>query len=307
MIVPKEFCAIPRGKFRAKKLGAAEVEYICDQESIDRVIEDRNKRGQPLCFDYNHQMLYGGDASAAGWSGIQARSDGIWCVNCDWTPKAQAHFANKEYRYFSPVFVSDAENRVTELFNIALTNTPAMLQQKPLIELSSVPQTGLAILGAIDMEMTALLAALSAKEPEQIVDLVKALRAGDVAAQAKIATLSAENKALQAQVAEVMARSEQAEKQALIIANSTKIVPALAEFWAKQPLETLKAYLSAAPDVVAPRSDAVKQPNKDGNADIAACSALKGRPTKSLTEAEWTLLHRVDPAEYERRANERHE
>lgn len=126
---------------------------------------------KPIPVDYDHQIdmavKNGQPAPAAGWiKQLQARSDGLWGL-IEWTSKASAHLAAKEYRYLSPVFNHTPSGEVTRVLQAALTNNPALeltalasaqgadLQaQDPMVELHSL--LGL----AADADMAAIIQAV---------------------------------------------------------------------------------------------------------------------------------------------------
>ena len=88
---------------------------------------------QDLPVDYDHQTHFaaiqgvGGRAPAAGWiKRLTAEDDGVY-VDVEWTGPASAQLKAKEYRYVSPLFGFDsATGLVTRIFNVGLTNTPAI-------------------------------------------------------------------------------------------------------------------------------------------------------------------------------------
>ena len=122
---------------------------------------------KPIPVDYDHQIdmavKNGQPAPAAGWiNHLESRVDGLWGF-VEWTAKASAHLAAKEYRYLSPVFNHTPSGEVTRVLRAALTNNPAleltalasaqgadMQSQDPLVELRSL--LGL----ANDSDMTAI-------------------------------------------------------------------------------------------------------------------------------------------------------
>ena len=106
----------------------------------DRIVAEWQRQGNDLPLDYGHGMAAGTDAAdpaeagkAAGWFALEARDDGLWAVRVRWTEAAAAKLSAKEYRYFSPWIALDDDGRVAELFNLALTNIPATLNQRPLM------------------------------------------------------------------------------------------------------------------------------------------------------------------------------
>jgi phage I-like protein len=81
-------------------------------------------------IDYDHQIdnapKNGQPAVAAGWiTQLEARESGVWGL-VEWTEKAWAHIAAREYRYLSPVFNHTPGGEVTRLLRAALTNRPAL-------------------------------------------------------------------------------------------------------------------------------------------------------------------------------------
>lgn len=94
--------------------------------------------------DYEHQTEFapknGQPAPAAGWiKAMEARPDGIW-AQVDWTERAAAHIAAREYRAVSPVFYHDVKGHVGRIESVALTNVPN-LNLKALNRRDSHPQT----------------------------------------------------------------------------------------------------------------------------------------------------------------------
>ena len=85
---------------------------------------------KPIPVDYDHQIdmvvKNGQPALAAGWiKQLESRADGLWGL-VEWTAKASAHVAAKEYRYLSPVFNFTPSGEVTRVLRAALTNNPAL-------------------------------------------------------------------------------------------------------------------------------------------------------------------------------------
>lgn len=98
------------------------------------IIEATKRRfgKRQIVIDYEHQAVHarrnGKPAPAAGWIvGLEARDDGVW-GRVEWTGKAAAHIAAREYRYLSPVFFHDETGRLMSLHSAALTNTPNLDQ-----------------------------------------------------------------------------------------------------------------------------------------------------------------------------------
>lgn len=129
-IAPAEIQVLPYGLTESPK-GT----FLLDEEAAQAVIADFDAWSNDMVIDYEHQTLSGGEAPAAGWIKklVDKGKDGVWAA-VEWTQKAAAYIAAKEYRYVSPVFLKRlSDNRVVSLFNVALTNEPAIDGMVPLI------------------------------------------------------------------------------------------------------------------------------------------------------------------------------
>lgn len=129
---PGEFLLFRAG---TNSVDAGEKAYIVDDAAAASVLEAFKAHGADLVIDYEHQTLGmhkgvdyrspDGTAPAAGW--IKALrwepARGI-IAQVEWTKKAQQLIADREYRYFSPVYYTDEDNRLVEVENVALTNWP---------------------------------------------------------------------------------------------------------------------------------------------------------------------------------------
>jgi len=112
-----------------------DVEFLVDEPAFDLIRQEIQARGNEVHFDYEHASLETHAAPAAGWikelkwdpaRGILAR--------VEWTDQAAQYLANKEYRYFSPVFyIRKKDNRVCDLDSVALTNRPRTHHLTPLV------------------------------------------------------------------------------------------------------------------------------------------------------------------------------
>ncbi len=82
-----------------------------------------------LPIDYEHQSVdadqKNGPAPAAGWiHELELREDGVW-GRVEWTDRAAAMIAQREYRYVSPVFqYRPKTGRVVRLLGAGLTHAP---------------------------------------------------------------------------------------------------------------------------------------------------------------------------------------
>lgn len=83
-------------------------------------------RGQPMVIDYEHanHLRSGEPMPAAGWvHALENRNGEIW-GQTEWTDRAAAMIAAREYRFLSPVFRFDEAGQITQLLDAGLTNKP---------------------------------------------------------------------------------------------------------------------------------------------------------------------------------------
>lgn len=101
--------------------------FVDDPQAVMRETQKRKGKAK-LLVDYDHQsetvQANAARAEAAGWiSGLQSRDSGIWAF-VEWTEKAAAHIAAKEYRYLSPAFIHDHAGRISHIISVGLVNSP---------------------------------------------------------------------------------------------------------------------------------------------------------------------------------------
>jgi phage I-like protein len=303
----------PPTEFQVFKAGAFETTkglFLCDADSIASILKCAADYGNELCLDYNHGMADGWpvdpalSGKAAGWFALEDRgageSGGLWAVNVRWTPAAAAAIAAGEWRYTSPWFSYDGETRrIHELHNVALTNTPATKNLKPLTAsrrgdtLTESTNMNPKLLAALGLSATAteqdVLNALSAREAQLTafsaqkaqVDEVLALT-GSTTMSAALGTAKAWKAshealpAVQEKLGKLEAGAVESELKTLLDAACTagKVTPASRpemEKLGKKDMEQLKALLNVMQPVVTTPGGAAKP--KDGVVDTAGLSA----------------------------------
>jgi len=114
-------------------------DLVFDAKSAASVMKSYARRGVDAWMDYEHERLSPppGGAKASAWLDLAVRDGALWATNVRFTVPAAKALSNREFRYFSPLVRVDDKNRVVELINLALTNDPATLNQKPLIAASA--------------------------------------------------------------------------------------------------------------------------------------------------------------------------
>jgi len=282
---------LPYGEFRAVDGRPNDVPaWFLTEENGNDVVALANASRNQLVVDYEHQTLYkeknGQPAPAAGWMRwLDFTPKGLF-ADVEWTDKAAAAIAAKEYRYVSAVFSYDTKGYVRKIYHAALTNYPALdgmdevlaaasaqfikpeTEQTPMNELL---QQLLGLPQAEEAELTAALTALLQAKPKDVA-LSAAIFKDLADKDDKIAALSAQGgqpdltqyvpvsvvAELQSQVAALTAEREADKGQELITAalSAGKLLPAQKE-WAegvlKQPngLAFLTGFIENAQPVAA--------------------------------------------------------
>ena len=130
--LPAEFRVFPLGRVETD-LGT----FLFTREDAEELMRRYFRKGTQISIDYEHQALEGPPpAPAAGWADLELRDDGLWAVRVTWTQRAAEFLRQREYRYFSPAFITERRKdgeHIVELVNIALTNIPATHHLEPLV------------------------------------------------------------------------------------------------------------------------------------------------------------------------------
>jgi len=260
---PLEFRVLPRGEFKTRK-GT----FLVDEQALTDILSTWTAHGVDTVVDYEHQTEYapmnGQKSPAAGWvPRLEAREDGLWATEVQWTVKATEHLSAREYRYFSPVILADTKTRrVSELRSLALVNFPASVEQKPLIASGNDAERPLE-----EVKMKGLLILLGLAEGASEQDAMTRVQnlfvlTGQNSLEGVMGTLQAWKQSAQqvtvlsGRIAELETAQLNGERNLLIASALTegKLTPAL-EPWAKDaPLDSLKAYLSAVTPIVNTKS-----------------------------------------------------
>lgn len=121
---------LPAGDFRSRDGRPVGLPaWRIDGAIAANVIALSAARKDDFLIDFEHQSLTGKDAPAAGWfKRLEWREGaGLYMDGVSWTSRASAMLAANEYRYLSPVFTFNKDTgAVSEIINVALTNTPAL-------------------------------------------------------------------------------------------------------------------------------------------------------------------------------------
>jgi hypothetical protein len=121
----------------------AKGDFLFDDVAAKSVMAAYQKHGVDLALDLEHGMLEepGADPTqrdARAWFKLELRSGELWATAVSWTQDGAARLAEKRQRYISPAFESDPKTkRITEVFNAALTSTPATHNAPALVAASA--------------------------------------------------------------------------------------------------------------------------------------------------------------------------
>lgn len=296
---PKAFRLLPYGRFKAadgsgRPAGIPEG-WLLDRDSAVAIAAAFNGRSDARVIDYEHQTLNaeknGKPAPAAGWIGaLEARDDGLYAVDVEWTAAAAEMIAAKEYRFISPVFPYDRKTgQVLAVAHAALTNFAGIDGLTDLAALaakfSEVQPQETSMNEELLEQLRWLLNMPVGTQAEEIVaqlqKLIDQLKAGPVQAAASfdlaayLSSQGAELAALKAEtgkapdparfvpmaqhaevqntLAALTAKVETAERDGLMTAalGDGRILPAQEAYWRAQPIVALKSWLDVAQPVAA--------------------------------------------------------
>lgn len=124
--------------FAAGKTATLKGPLVWNARSVAAVKTQWAKYARKFGFDFEHAATLQDGAPhnriAAGWGVLDPRPDGLWVTNIEWTPRAAAQIAAKEWRYLSPELRFDTKtNEIIEVYKASLTNDPATLAPTPLV------------------------------------------------------------------------------------------------------------------------------------------------------------------------------
>lgn|GEM_PF-3348239 len=131
---PREIKLFGLGRTKTQK---GDVVYNAHAREVVKLAAETDGRDL-LPTDIAHGMLNPfsppqSHASVAWWR-LDAREDGVYASDIDWTPEGAELLASRKFRFFSPAVSIDQKTReLTGVVNFALTNIPATRGQKPLV------------------------------------------------------------------------------------------------------------------------------------------------------------------------------
>ncbi|MEQ9309693.1 MAG: phage protease [Balneolaceae bacterium] len=122
---------IPIGEFPEHHNGGHEV----TSDHIKEMVRNFKKQSTDILIDWDHESIWN-STKAAGWiNKLKAKDDGLYVKYPEFTPTATEHIENREYRYFSPVYILESFDKKgksvgAKFISCALTNTPYFNQNE---------------------------------------------------------------------------------------------------------------------------------------------------------------------------------
>lgn len=137
-----EIQIFPAGRFYAKD-GRRSEGWELTQDFAEKLIAAAENQKDDYMVDFEHQTIYaasnGQPNPAAGWfKSLEYRPDAGLFAKVKWNAAAAEMIEKDEYRYISPFFESDEAGNILSLFNVGLTNTPAIDGMAKVVALSEL-------------------------------------------------------------------------------------------------------------------------------------------------------------------------
>ena len=120
--------------------GEKAVDQIIDEQAIKSIIQELESNPREILVDIDHGSCRSPnerDTQAAAWAydfkyvKDLGNLSGLYC-RLKWTSKGRSLVENREYRFLSPVWTLNLDNRPQKLISIGLTNRPA-IKSTPII------------------------------------------------------------------------------------------------------------------------------------------------------------------------------
>lgn len=144
--LPKEIMLVPVGEWNTTKYGEVKIEKS-DILQMAENFNDKVRKG--VMIDVDHGASQHGDA-AAGWiRKVEARDDGLWAVDIEWSSLGQDLVKGKVYKFLSPEFdivYVDPQNKNKMYENVliatSLVNRPLLREIPELSPAYAFSETG---------------------------------------------------------------------------------------------------------------------------------------------------------------------
>lgn len=278
--------------------------WLFDDIAAELVQSNFINRAIDLPIDWEHatqrRALIGKEAPAGAWiKQFEIRDGGSLWGQVDWTPRGASQVEAREYRFLSPVFDYDLENRrIVRMVSAALTNIPNFLMTALNQEQTEITPV------KFSPALLALLGLPETATEDQVIAAITQLKSTAQAANSERPNLAQfvpradydalEGRAVNAEQALTSHRKAGHDKEVeAVITSATqagKITPSTVEYHRamcqdEAGLARFKEFVTAAPVVAAPSDLSNKNPSNTAtalNAEEQQVAKLMG-----LSEAEF--------------------
>lgn len=255
---------------------------------------------RPRAITANHAGFLlaptGGEAPAYGWmTNPSVAADGSITIDVEWTPRGVAALNGRDYRFFSPEFITDkVTGEVLSIYGGSLTNDPNFpqlaLNAEQFQEHTMLKEIAIALgLDPEKVDAAACVVAINAMKSERQVAL-NAAQTPDQAKWKPAAELEvALNRATTAEAALAALKTEGKEADIIKTVDAAqaegKVIPATRDLYIAMcrqegGLDRFKATLPSMPVIGTPNVDPTKKPEVVTNAngltadEVAICSQM---------------------------------
>jgi hypothetical protein len=182
--------------------------------------------------------------SSQGWFTLSLDDTGIYADNIQWTNKGKEALSNREFRFYSPTFMTDKEGNITQIDSFALTNSPALYGLTPIVASKEKVPT-------IENKVIKELETMSTENTIEAADPVVDTTVVDASVDEKdkqIADLTAQNESLQSHLADALSKldeisqAEMAKEKDSILSSLELSSDAEKLFFSRMNVDSLKEY-----------------------------------------------------------------
>ena len=133
------------GRVMGSDVDGNPVEQELDEESLKKLADKLNASGREILVDRDHASSKPGldrDTSAQGWaSEFEVREGQGLFGKVKWSDIGKKLVENRVFRWLSPVFKLGSDKKPVDMQAIALTNTPAQILLKPVLNQAAGAET----------------------------------------------------------------------------------------------------------------------------------------------------------------------
>lgn len=199
-------------------------------------------------IDVAHEMYSGGGTheshEAVGWFRLDAREDGMWATEIEWSQYAIDALSQKKYRYVSAVFETDDNMSVTRVESMALTNIPAVRKMDPIVAQKESKENVMKAKAQKLIKAEDTGAPVADMSPEELASAVESLRTENAELKQQVVDLTAKIEELGGSVEEM--ETEVKSKIADELVSAQKLHADVKEWFCELSLDQCRDYAAKA-------------------------------------------------------------